>query len=342
MVYHLSEAVTYLRLMGSHSNPSVVAGYLPKDQRDKMRAEVRLRKRAHDDPLVFFQEEQKRLEAERLAAKAREREAREGSVDGRSSCGSVTSSQYAVAKKEKKKDIYDMQMEIKKSKEKVEEVEVDDVLPELDQTDVAAVQRLLQSAYNAQRAFILAAEAQQQAALAADDEEARKAAAEDRRAAEAAAARRREVLSRWRHTRRSTWRRRRRRRGARGGGGRGGRGGAEARGDQGEDGGQGLLAPQQGELRRDTGHLRLWQPGLARRRRARRRGRRHRAPIEAEAEEAARQADPAEADMEGVDVEDAATACCSPGWARASPTSAACPSSPWRSRASSRRPRPTW
>ena len=110
----------------------------------------------------FFQEEQKRLEAERLAAKERERQAKEAGDDGRSSCGSVTSSQYAVAKKEKKKDIYDMQMEIKKSKEKVEEVEQDPILPELGLEDVAAVQRLLQSAYNAQRAFILAAEAQQQ------------------------------------------------------------------------------------------------------------------------------------------------------------------------------------
>ena len=197
VVYHLSggAVITYLRLMGSHSNPSVVAGYLPKDQRDKMRAEVRLRKQAHDDPLVFFQEEQKRLEAERLAAKERERAAKEAGEDGRSSCGSVTSSQYAVAKKEKKKDIYDMQMEIKKSKEKVEEVEQDPILPELGLEDVAAVQRLLQSAYNAQRAFILAAEAQQQGALAADDEEARAAAAEDRLAAEAAAERLKEVFA---------------------------------------------------------------------------------------------------------------------------------------------------
>ena len=102
VVYHLSggAVITYLRLMGSHSNPAVVAGYLPKHQRDKMRAEVRLRKRAHDDPLVFFQAEQERLEQERLAARQRESEAKEGSVVG-SSCGSVTSSQYAVAKKEK-------------------------------------------------------------------------------------------------------------------------------------------------------------------------------------------------------------------------------------------------
>jgi hypothetical protein len=196
VVYHLSggAVITYLRLMGSHSNPAVVAGYLPKHQRDKMRAEVRLRKRAHDDPLVFFQAEQERLEQERLAARQRESEAKEGSVVG-SSCGSVTSSQYAVAKKEKKKDIYDLQMQMKQSKEVKEEVEQDPVLPLLGGDDVAAVQRLLHSAYNAQRAFILAAEAQQQGALAADDEEARAAATEDRRAAEAAAERLKEVFA---------------------------------------------------------------------------------------------------------------------------------------------------
>jgi len=80
VVYHLSggAVVTYLRLMGSHSNPSVVAGYLPKHQRDKMRAEVRLKKRAHDDPLVFFQVEEIRQQKEQTDAKARE-----GSVPAR-------------------------------------------------------------------------------------------------------------------------------------------------------------------------------------------------------------------------------------------------------------------
>ena len=59
----------------------------------------------------------------------------------------------------------------------------------------AAVQRLLHSAYNAQRAFILAAEAQQQGALDDDDAVAQAAAAEDRRKAEAAAERLKAVFA---------------------------------------------------------------------------------------------------------------------------------------------------
>ena len=193
VVYHLSggAVITYLRLMGSHSNPSVVAGYLPKHQRDKMRAEVRLKKRAHDDPLVFFQVEEQRQQAEQAAAKARE-----GSVAG-STCGSVTSSRSGVFKKKEKVDIYDMALkktkEIKEAGEDI--VEQEEVLPMLGLDDAAAVQRLLQSAYNAQRAFILAAEAQQQGALDDDDAVAQAAAAEDRRAAEAAAERLKAVFA---------------------------------------------------------------------------------------------------------------------------------------------------
>lgn len=181
--------ITYLRLMGSHSNPSVVAGYLPKHQRDKMRAEVRLKKRAHDDPLVFFQVEEQRQQAEQAAAKARE-----GSVAG-STCGSVTSSRSGVFKKKEKVDIYDMALKKQKELETGEEIVQEEVLPMLGLDDAAAVQRLLQSAYNAQRAFILAAEAQQQGALDDDDAVAQAAAAEDRRAAEAAAERLKAVFA---------------------------------------------------------------------------------------------------------------------------------------------------
>ena len=196
VVYHLSggAVITYLRLMGSHSNPSVVAGYLPKHQRDKMRAEVRLKKRAHDDPLVFFQVEEERREAEQAAAKAR---GAEGSVSG-SQCGSVTSSAYGVVKKEKKVDIYDMSMQKKREllrQAQGGDVVREEVLPMLGLDGAAAVQRLLHSAYNAQRAFILAAEAQQQGALDDDDAVAQAAAAEDRRKAEAAAERLKAVFA---------------------------------------------------------------------------------------------------------------------------------------------------
>jgi hypothetical protein len=190
--YHTSGGMvlTWLRLQGSHSNPSIVAGYLPKETRDKMREQVRLAKRAHDDPLVKFQQEEDKgvgLGAQGGAMVVRK---------PTSSCGSST-----VRNKEEKKDVYDFALKVRADAGKTEEEEPqEEMLPDLGLDDNVAVQRLLQSAYNAQRAFILAAEAQAHASLDADldDAEAQEAmeqAAEERREAEAAADRLKAVFA---------------------------------------------------------------------------------------------------------------------------------------------------
>lgn len=190
VVYHLSggAVLTYLRLMGSHSNPSIMAGYLPKGQRDRMRKEVALRKRAHDDPLVFYQQQ-----ADNEAA------APEPDTKSVKSSAASDTSVSTVVKKEKKLDIYDMSMkaDTQAKLDTMATVEKEEVLPMLGLDDAAAVQRLLQSAYNAQRAFILASQVQQQYGMGMGDEEeeAQAHAAEDRRVAEAAAERLKAVFA---------------------------------------------------------------------------------------------------------------------------------------------------